>query len=90
MTPCDVLLNFLGTGEHESELLLILEEDMPRERTSSTGPTEPLKKLPLIVFYCLDILYCGGCCACIAMYIVSWATRLQGLPPYLLSHWFML
>ena len=35
---------------------------------------------------CLDILYCGGCCACIAICIVSWATRLWGLTPYLLSH----
>lgn len=34
-------VELLGTGEHEPEMPLVLEEGMPQEGTSNTGPTEP-------------------------------------------------
>jgi len=50
----------LGTGEYVSELLLVLEEDMPQERTSSAGPTEPQKRLPIIAFFVLTFYTAVG------------------------------
>ena len=50
----------LGTGKHESELLLVLEENMPWERTSSTGPTEPRKRLTVIAFIVLTFYIAAG------------------------------
>ena len=49
----------LGTGKPESEVLLV-HEDMPLERISSTGPTEPWKRLPIIAFIALTFCTVAG------------------------------
>lgn len=43
----------LGNGECDPEVLLVLEEDMPSEDTSSSGPAEPPKRLAVIAFSAL-------------------------------------
>lgn len=69
----------LVTGK--CELGQILEEDMPQEGTSSTGPTEPQKKTANNCFQCLNILHCGRYCTCVVMYVVFWTTKTAGAHP---------
>jgi len=53
-------VEFQGTGECEPEVLLILEEGTPPEGTSSTGLTEPRKRLAVITFSALTFYIAVG------------------------------